>query len=436
VNNLPAGWEETTVGAAFAVVGGGTPARSVGAYWDGGIPWITSADIGDGGTIEVRRHISNEGVANSATSIVPADSVIVVTRVGLGKVARTSCEIAFSQDCQALLPVDDIDPEFLRLQLSHTARSLKAVSRGTTINGVTKKQLLDLPLMIPPLPEQKRIVAAIEEEVSRLDFGAAALQRAGRSLKRMRAAALQRTAPHPLQRWTTVTIDETIRVVDYRGRTPPFSLTGIPHLRSFNVKNGAVNWDGCAYVAPGTYETYMSRGFPERGDLLFTTEAPMGEVAVAPEVRFCMAQRMMLLKPDLTVWLPEYLMYHLQSPWFQSQLALNATGTTVRGISSRNFRTLGLVAPSLREQELLVTILRDELVAIDGLEKSLSAAAAKGRGLNWGILNAAFSGELVPQDSMDEPASALLERIVARRASATRQKSGSRGRRYSRGIRV
>jgi type I restriction enzyme S subunit len=194
-------------------------------------------------------------------------------------------------------------------------------------------------------------------------------------------------------------------------------------LRSFNVKNGQVDWTGCTYVSDETYDKYMSRGFPAAGDLLFTTEAPMGEVAFAPTTKFCMAQRMMLLKPDPRLWVSEYLMYHLWSPWFQEHLRIHATGTTVQGISSRNFRPLQLWMPSLEEQERLATEIRQELALVASAEQSFAGQSKRTTRLRSAILAAAFSGKLVPQDPSDEAASFLLDRIAAERASSNGHKT-------------
>lgn len=353
----------------------------------------------------------------------PVGRVVVIDEPAL---RSTTLPLIHSNFCRRLVLHRGVNPWFVYYQLLHkylagdTERFQTATTNIRNLNFT--KYLSETFLTVAPLAEQNSIVAAIEEQVSRLDAGVVALERVRKNLKRVRAAILQRTV-QAHQELNTVAIDGTIRVVDYRGRTPPFAKVGIPHLRSFNVKSGTVNWDGCAYVTRKIYDKYMSRGFPEVGDLLFTTEAPMGEVAFAPRREFCMAQRMMLLKPDRKVWSPEYLMYHLRSPWFQSKLQISATGTTVRGISSRNFRPLTLIAPPLDEQERLVLTIRKELADVDTLEHDLRTAKIRAQRLRSSVLGAAFSGKLVPQDPTDEPATALLEHIAAERISSNSHKA-------------
>ncbi|MCE1182303.1 MAG: restriction endonuclease subunit S, partial [Rhodocyclales bacterium] len=92
-----------TVGEVFDVVGGGTPSTETQKYWGGSTPWITSADIEGVRQINVRKYVSDKGIAESTTNKVPAKTLLVVTRVGLGKVAISDVPLCFSQDLQGLI---------------------------------------------------------------------------------------------------------------------------------------------------------------------------------------------------------------------------------------------------------------------------------------------------------------------------------------------
>ena len=174
----PNGWLKTNIGDVYQVTGGGTPSTKVKEYWDGTIPWITSADIKGVRNISVERYISNEAVENSATNRVPAQTLLVVTRVGLGKIAITDREICFSQDLQGLIaPSDLIWPEYALHYLSFALQGLKFEGQGTTISGITKKQLKDTTLFLPPLNEQKRIVEKIDELLEKIEDGEKSLQK-------------------------------------------------------------------------------------------------------------------------------------------------------------------------------------------------------------------------------------------------------------------
>ncbi len=408
MSGLPVGWAETTIGALFDVVGGGTPSRSVDAYWTGSTPWITSADISDDGTIEVRRHISDAGVAASATNVVLHDSVIVVTRVGLGKVARAPEDIAFSQDCQALPPLEGINPEFLRLQLSRTAQSLRAMSRGTTISGVTKKQLLDLRLSIPPVREQERIVAAIEEQFSRLDAGGTAVERARKNLKRYRRTVLNTTSSQK-RGWVRTTIGAACECLDSRRK---------PVNKSERLRR------------PGTIPYYGANGrVGSIDDYLF--DEPL--VLVVEDETFTGREKPFSYKITGKAWVNNHAHVLRPGPGVDIDFlnfALSyypftalTTGTTGRKkLTKAALLAAPLTLPSKDEQEGLVTVIADRLRLAERLETEIGRSLQRAAFLRRSVLESAFSGKLVPQDPDDEPASVLLERIAAERASSNGHK--------------
>ena len=192
LSELPKGWVWTTVGELYDIVSGGTPSTKVSEYWNGDIPWITSADIHNLKDIRPRRCINLKAIQNSATNLVPDGSLIVVTRVGLGKIALTKTPICFSQDSQALIGDQSlVSPDYSLYYLSQAVQIFKYRHRGTTIAGVTKKQLSELVFPLSPLPEQHRIVTKVEELFTRLDAGVGALTKSRTQLKRYRQSVLK-----------------------------------------------------------------------------------------------------------------------------------------------------------------------------------------------------------------------------------------------------
>jgi type I restriction enzyme S subunit len=95
-DGLPRGWTKAKIGIVFSTVGGGTPSTKNPQFWEGNVPWITSADINDKHDLHPRRAVSEQAIAESATNRVPAGSVIVATRVGLGKVGLAKEDVCFS----------------------------------------------------------------------------------------------------------------------------------------------------------------------------------------------------------------------------------------------------------------------------------------------------------------------------------------------------
>ena len=146
-------------------------------------------------------------------------------------------------------------------------------------------------------------------------------------------------------------------IIDYRGKTPKKSDTGIPTLSAKSVKNNYINYSECYYISPTEYEKFMVRGFPQKGDILLTTEAPMGMVAKLDRDDVAIAQRLLTLRGKSEVLDNDYLLYLLQSPYGQELLKAKETGTTVTGIKQAEFRKIIVQLPDIITQTKISSIL-------------------------------------------------------------------------------
>ena len=138
--------------------GGGTPKTSNESFWDGDIPWIQSSDFTDGSLFDVvpKKYISQEAVDKSATKMIPENSVAIVTRVGVGKLAFMPFSYATSQDFFSLSELKT-EPQFTVYALYKKMQSELNAVQGTSIKGVTKDELLAKEIMIPCYEEQEKI---------------------------------------------------------------------------------------------------------------------------------------------------------------------------------------------------------------------------------------------------------------------------------------
>lgn len=156
-------------------------------------------------------------------------------------------------------------------------------------------------------------------------------------------------------------------IIDYRGRTPEKSQIGIPTLSAKSVKNGQIDYSECYYISPEEYKKFMTRGFPQKGDILLTTEAPLGMVAKLDRTDVAVAQRLLTLRGKKGVLDNDFLMYYLQSPEGQGLLKAKETGTTVTGIKQAEFRKIVIKVPNYQTQKKIAAILSalDEKIAIN-----------------------------------------------------------------------
>ena len=146
-------------------------------------------------------------------------------------------------------------------------------------------------------------------------------------------------------------------IIDYRGKTPEKSDTGIPTLSAKSVKNNHINYAECYYISEAEYKRFMVRGFPQKGDILLTTEAPMGMVAKLDRADVAIAQRLLTLRGKEDVLDNDYLLYLLQSPYGQGLLKERETGTTVTGIKQAEFRRIIVKLPDITIQKKIGSIL-------------------------------------------------------------------------------
>ena len=145
-------------GLAEKIYGGGTPTTSSEAYWNGDIPWIQSSDIVEEKLfgVEARKHITQEGLNHSAAQLVPMNSIAIVTRVGVGKLAFMTYSYATSQDFLSLSQIN-VEPFFAIYACYKKLQSDLNAVQGTSIKGITKDELLSKAIMVPQYAEQKQI---------------------------------------------------------------------------------------------------------------------------------------------------------------------------------------------------------------------------------------------------------------------------------------
>ncbi|MCG9564623.1 restriction endonuclease subunit S [Vibrio chagasii] len=179
--------------------------------------------------------------------------------------------------------------------------------------------------------------------------------------------------------WTTEDLDSNITFIDYRGRTPKKVSSGIRLITAKNVKFGFIQKDPEEFISPADLDSWMTRGIPRVGDVFFTTEAPLGNVAqLDSDEPIALGQRIITLQPDRNVINQTFLKYFLLESSTQSAINRVATGATVKGIKAKLFKKIQISYPSIAEQENIVTLLDKAFAAIEqarvNTEKNLQNA--------------------------------------------------------------
>ena len=171
------------------------------------------------------------------------------------------------------------------------------------------------------------------------------------------------------------TLGEVCKFIDYRGKTPPKTNQGIPLITAKIVKNGFVQ-EPTEFIDENLYDSWMRRGIPKKGDVIFTTEAPLGEVAqIKTDKKLAFAQRIIILEPNDEILDSSYLFYALQDFTLKSKILVRESGTTVSGIKAQELKKVIIDLPSLKQQRNIGYILDDKIELNNQINKNLEQQA-------------------------------------------------------------
>ena len=474
---LPGSWESVPLAKLAERNGGGTPSRKNASYFVGNMPWFTVADLPPVGTAppiltSAREAISEDGLENSSAKRLPTDSVLFATRVTPGKTAIAGCEVATNQDFRSVLPGPAHVPMYLAYFLSHVAVYGLPEQRGTTIKGITAKSFDSIDVPVPPLNEQRRIVAKIEELSARsrtakqaLDAIPPLLERFRQSvlaaafrgdltkqwrqqnpkadpaacdfitgLKRLRLRAVKpggRKTPKPCEpdlvnqpvspsSWPIFSIDQVCSHITSGSRDwKPFYGKGEgTFLMAQNIRPLHLDLSFRQPVDPPAKDKSRLRTQVEAGDVLVTiVGANTGDTCYVEETlqQHYVCQSVALIRP-LSPLLGKFLCYYLNSPSHGGKLFLQYMyGAARPHLSFEQLKMTAVALPAVAEQREILRRIDECFQFVSAVEAALTHEIDPISVLDQSILAKAFRGALVPQDPNDEPASSLLERIESQR---------------------
>lgn len=291
-----------------------------------------------------------------------------------------------------LRPVSDsLDSNYLYRWFSSAPVQSKVRSFGnqtTNIANLNHKRTLDLQIPLPPLTEQKRIAAILDTADALRSKRQAALAKLDDLVQATFLDMFGDPVTNP-KGWEVQPLSSFIEtIIDYRGKTPPKSPNGIPLLSAANVKKGKIDLSHKQFISQATYDKWTTRGFTQPGDVLITTEAPIGEVAPYPKSGvYQISRRVMALRPNNQI-LSDVLLFVLLSPSWHRRLSQLTRGSTVPRLLKPDIlkqlvpilpktdqRQFASIVTKIEEQKARV---RAHLAELDTLFASLQSRAFKG----------------------------------------------------------
>jgi len=298
--------------------------------------------------------------------------------------------------------------DLARLQFDLLSNSSTGLAN---LNGTMIGQIM---MPVAPLPEQRQIASFLDRECGKLDALQAKQERLIELLKEKRQALISHAVTRGLDptaklkpsgiewlgevpvHWRVAGFTKFIvSKVDYRGRTPEKTDSGVFLVTARNIKNGRIDYDASQeYITEESYLEIMLRGKPEIGDVLFTTEAPLGEVAEVDRTDVGLAQRIIKFRGHPAHLRNDYLKYFILSSAFQQGLYSYASGSTALGIKAERFVYLRQLLPPLAEQRAIVAHLDEKCGKIDQLKAKAERAIALLKERRSALISAAVTGKI------------------------------------------
>ncbi|GMO01108.1 restriction endonuclease subunit S [Parageobacillus thermoglucosidasius] len=457
---IPKSWIYVKLSAVSNRIGGGTPSRKNPEYFIGDIPWITVADIPKDSkrpfTISnSRERITEKAIAESSAKLIPTGSVVVSTRVSVGKVGINDKPICTNQDFSSF-SFYKIDSRFAAYFLFTVAEDLKRKAIGATIKGIKTKDLDDLRFPLPPLVEQKRIVEKLDYSLNIIDKIEKDLAKAKELLKKRHESLLQKAFRGELvkrEENDQSTLDLlNIKVSSNTDENNPYDIPenwvwlelgdcgvitggGTPSKKVPSFWNGNILW-----VSP---KDMKREKINDTEDKITELAIEKSSVKLIPKNSVLFVVRSGILRHSLPVAINDveltvnqdikaitphefinvsYLFYAFkcfEKSWLQEASKI---GATVESLDMEKVKKLKVPVPPLSEQLKIIERLEKEFEKEKAIVQSIERAEEKLQKMRQSLLQKAFRGELVEQRPEEGTGLDLLKEIIEEKLKSNKEK--------------
>lgn len=426
MSGLPRGWVTSRLGTFGEVYCGQSSTASDVNAEGRGTPYVTGPEQWTGSALELNKWTT------TPKRVVPEGCIFITVKgAGVGKMfPGVAC--AIGRDVYAYEPSRELSYPFVMKALAYTVNTVIREARGD-IPGLSKEHITDHIVPLPPLAEQKRIVAKLDALFAKSARARIELARIETLVSRYKQAVLSKAFSGELTNsgvptdWPTVKLEEIAEVgtgaTPKRGNAEYYAQGTIPWVTSGAVNQGlilqadefitelAIRETNCKVFAAGTLLVAMYGEGKTRGKVaMLGLDAATNQALAAVRIR----------KPEISA--PQYVYLFLQSVYLS--LREEAAGGVQPNLNLSIVKAIQLPLPSLGEQHEIVRRIESVFARIDRLAAEAARALALVGKLDEAILTKAFHGELVPQDENDEPAEKLLERIRSERQATPKAGRG------------
>jgi len=378
--------------------GGGTPSRQNESYWDGDLPWASVKDFKSTSLDKTQESITRLGLSRSSSRLIPPNTVVIPTRMALGKAAITCTHLAINQDLKAVYPLDsdELDTRFLLWFFICSANKIEKLGSGATVKGITLEKLNRLEIPLPPLPEQKRIAAILDKADAIRRKRKEAIDLSDEFLRSVFLDMFGDPVTNP-KGWEKGTLSEIVgRFQGGKNLAESNSPTKVRVLKVSAVTTGIYLSDKSKFV-PDSFEVPESY-LVKAGDLLISranTQELIGACAYVWET----PENIML--PD-KIWRfvwddscpsdPHFIHHLLQHRGVQREIGKRSSGTSgsMKNIAKPKLLSVPIILPPLELQKAFGDIVKRRKRVND----KMGGSAAALKDLFASLQQRAFRGEL------------------------------------------
>ncbi|GAB3469340.1 restriction endonuclease subunit S [Polaromonas eurypsychrophila] len=418
LGEVPGHWEVLALKKSFQIVGGSTPKSDTESFWDGDILWATPSDLSKRESVymkDTQRKISAAGLASCGTTLVPAASIILSTRAPIGSLAIAEVEMCTNQGCKSLIPSKGASTEYFAHLLSISSTELNIRGKGTTFLELSGDELGAFKIPVPPPQEQTQIAAFLDRETAKIDGLVAEQRRLMDLLREKRQAVISHAVTQGLNpdapmkpsgiewlgdvpaHWDVGPLKRYWSVTDCKHITAEFVDEGIPLASIREVQSRWISLENAKCTTEYFYELLIEGGRqPQPGDLIFSRNATVGEVAQVnvEHPPFAMGQDVVLLRKQSQDYSSDYLQHVIRSPIIILQLANMMIGSTFKRINVEEIRSFVTPCPPPSEQVEIATFLEGEVGKFDTLTTEAQHAINLLQERRTALISAAVTGQI------------------------------------------
>jgi len=450
---VPKHWEIKKLGEVCTTTSGGTPNRSKQKYYEGNIPWVKSGELDKGLILDTEEKISEEAIKNSSAKVFPKGTLLIALYgATIGKLAFLGVDAATNQAICGIFKNEDIQSNYLFHFLSYKKPSLIRQGIGGAQPNINQGILRNLEIPLPPLPEQKAIVARIEQLFSDMENGKQQLQTAQQQLKIYRQSLLKAAFEGKLtaawrkrlncdeddsceehdskknsdiqnhvnqnnhinqssdkgempKGWQTESLNKVARIVSgFAFKSTDFISNGIPVVKIANIGYSEFVLKDQQYL-PKIFLESNPDFVIKSGDLLIALTRPITNnttktCCYPPNANVGLLNQRVACIKDCKVN-KKYLFMYFQSSTFKEYIRSKFSETLQPNLSPKDLALVPTPICSLEEQHLIVSELESKLTICDKIAETITQSLAQAETLRQSILKKAFEGKLV--DMSAEP---------------------------------